>query len=53
MDTEDFAYMAAVTLHSLAIQFGPDWVEERIIKKGYTKEEAKVMMDEAYRRRLG
>ena len=48
----DFAYMAAVLIHSFCECSTPDDVEDVLIRRGYTKEEAKAVTDEAYRRRL-
>ncbi len=53
MDTEDFAYMAAVALHGLAEEMGPGELETKIWnQEKYSLKECKAMMDEAYRRRL-
>ena len=52
MDTEDFAYLAAVTLHTIAELTSPDYVEGMLVSRGYKKKEARAMLDEAYRRRL-
>ena len=53
MDTEDFAYMAAVALHGLAESMGPDELESLIWnQEKYSLKEVKAMIDEAYRRRL-
>ncbi len=52
MNTKDFAYMAAVLIHSFCEMSTPDDVEDVLIRRGYTKEEAKAVTDEAYRRRL-
>jgi len=53
LTTEEFAYMAAVLIHTLCEELLlPSYVESLLVLRGYTKEEAKAVTDEAYRRRL-